>query len=319
MQIAAPEEHLLVFSSLDKTLRVFLRMLVRATSLDLPLWHRILVLEILRGFCVEAHTLRILFQNFDMVIYMFPLENYSPWFDICGAGLYFVTLLDLKNAKQDISSNETPIPNKKQDISYASQRSHNKGMSKALDLDEVISRKCGLLFPCWTIIVQELVLQLHVDGCIDLGGLLRYRSLYLKPVLLVPALKTWNLKTLALAYLCSLDDRKSIFVDRIGFNILLDLFQSSNSKHQEESCVALQNLAEKATSLNLVDAAGPSSPISQVDGYLWHLRVAEFCIFGPRKSFYLKQVYLGEQYVKNPTLSDVTFLIEDTKYKLGDI
>ncbi|VFQ70896.1 unnamed protein product [Cuscuta campestris] len=45
---------------------VFLSMLVRAISLDLPLWHRILVLEILRGFCVEAHTLRILFQNFDM-------------------------------------------------------------------------------------------------------------------------------------------------------------------------------------------------------------------------------------------------------------
>jgi tRNA pseudouridine-54 N-methylase len=41
-------------------------MLVKATFLDLPLWHRILVLEILRGFCVEARTLRILFQNFDM-------------------------------------------------------------------------------------------------------------------------------------------------------------------------------------------------------------------------------------------------------------
>ncbi|RAL48739.1 hypothetical protein DM860_001059 [Cuscuta australis] len=45
---------------------VFLSMLVSAINLDLPLWHRILVLEILRGFCVEAHTLRILFQNFDM-------------------------------------------------------------------------------------------------------------------------------------------------------------------------------------------------------------------------------------------------------------
>ncbi|CAH9087132.1 unnamed protein product [Cuscuta europaea] len=45
---------------------VFLSMLVRALSLDLPLWHRILVLEILRGFCMEARTLRVLFQNFDM-------------------------------------------------------------------------------------------------------------------------------------------------------------------------------------------------------------------------------------------------------------
>lgn len=53
-------------SSLITESEVFLSMLVRATSLDLPLWHRILVLEILRGFCVEAHTLKILFQNFDM-------------------------------------------------------------------------------------------------------------------------------------------------------------------------------------------------------------------------------------------------------------
>lgn len=53
-------------SSLVTESEVFLSMLVRVISLDLPLWHRILVLEILRGFCVEARTLRILFQNFDM-------------------------------------------------------------------------------------------------------------------------------------------------------------------------------------------------------------------------------------------------------------
>lgn len=53
-------------SSLITESEVFLSMLVRVISLDLPLWHRILVLEILRGFCVEARTLRILFQNFDM-------------------------------------------------------------------------------------------------------------------------------------------------------------------------------------------------------------------------------------------------------------
>ncbi|XP_019452228.1 PREDICTED: protein MON2 homolog isoform X2 [Lupinus angustifolius] len=53
-------------SSLITECEVFLTMLLKATFLDLPLWHRILVLEILRGFCIEAHTLRILFQNFDM-------------------------------------------------------------------------------------------------------------------------------------------------------------------------------------------------------------------------------------------------------------
>ncbi|XP_031404263.1 protein MON2 homolog isoform X3 [Punica granatum] len=53
-------------SSLITECEVFLSMLLKVTFLDLPLWHRILVLEILRGFCVEARTLKILFQNFDM-------------------------------------------------------------------------------------------------------------------------------------------------------------------------------------------------------------------------------------------------------------
>jgi len=43
-------------------------MLVKVTRQDLPLWHQILVLEILRGFCVEACTLRLLFQTFDMYV-----------------------------------------------------------------------------------------------------------------------------------------------------------------------------------------------------------------------------------------------------------
>lgn len=53
-------------SSLITESEVFLSMLIKVTFLDLPLWHRILVLEILRGFCVEARTLRVLFQTFDM-------------------------------------------------------------------------------------------------------------------------------------------------------------------------------------------------------------------------------------------------------------
>ncbi|GLT63980.1 hypothetical protein SLA2020_365010 [Shorea laevis] len=53
-------------ASLITECEVFLSMLVKVIFLDLPLWHRILVLEILRGFCVEARTLRVLFQNFDM-------------------------------------------------------------------------------------------------------------------------------------------------------------------------------------------------------------------------------------------------------------
>eukprot|EP01018_Ginkgo_biloba_P023241 Gb_33881 [translate_table: standard] len=53
-------------SALVTECEVFLSMLVKITSLDLPLWHRIMVLEVLRGFCVEARVLRLLFQTFDM-------------------------------------------------------------------------------------------------------------------------------------------------------------------------------------------------------------------------------------------------------------
>ncbi|XP_026446495.1 protein MON2 homolog isoform X1 [Papaver somniferum] len=53
-------------SSLVTECEVFLSMLVKVTFLDSRLWHRILVLEVLRGFCVEVRTLSLLFQNFDM-------------------------------------------------------------------------------------------------------------------------------------------------------------------------------------------------------------------------------------------------------------
>lgn len=53
-------------SALVTECEVFLSMLVKITSLDLPLWHRIMVLEVLRSFCVEARILRLLFQTFDM-------------------------------------------------------------------------------------------------------------------------------------------------------------------------------------------------------------------------------------------------------------
>nr|KAJ0212760.1 hypothetical protein LSAT_V11C400179160 [Lactuca sativa] len=45
-------------------------------------------------------------NTLDIISMMIGLQNYGPWFDIMGAGLYSVTLADLKNAKQDISSNE---------------------------------------------------------------------------------------------------------------------------------------------------------------------------------------------------------------------
>ncbi|XP_073273104.1 ARM REPEAT PROTEIN INTERACTING WITH ABF2-like [Primulina huaijiensis] len=92
---------------------------------------------------------------------------------------------------------------------------------------------------------------------------------------------------LALAHLCSPDDQKTIFIDNNGLELLLELLESTNLKNQKDSSLALCKLANKANSLSPVDAA-PPSPIPQV--------------------------YLGEQYVNNPTLSDVTFLVEGKRF-----
>ncbi|XP_059660501.1 ARM REPEAT PROTEIN INTERACTING WITH ABF2-like [Cornus florida] len=92
---------------------------------------------------------------------------------------------------------------------------------------------------------------------------------------------------LALAHLCSPDDQKTIFIDSNGLELLLELLESTNLKQQRDGSAALYKLANKATLLSPVDAAPPSPT---------------------------PQVYLGEQYVNNPTLSDVTFLIEGKRF-----
>ncbi|XP_057438771.1 ARM REPEAT PROTEIN INTERACTING WITH ABF2-like [Lotus japonicus] len=93
---------------------------------------------------------------------------------------------------------------------------------------------------------------------------------------------------IALAHLCSPDDHKTIFVDNNGLELLLVLLESSNLKQKRDASAALHKLASKATSVSLADAAPPSSPSPQV--------------------------YLGEQYVNNPQLSDVTFLVEGKRF-----
>ncbi|GJX73743.1 ARM repeat protein interacting with ABF2-like protein [Tanacetum coccineum] len=92
---------------------------------------------------------------------------------------------------------------------------------------------------------------------------------------------------LALAHLCLPEDQEAVFVDNNGLDLLLELLQSVHLKHQGDACAALCRLAEKATSVSPVDA-GPSSPISQV--------------------------YLGEDYVNNPMVSDVTFIVEGKRF-----
>ncbi|KAK7336752.1 hypothetical protein VNO77_17298 [Canavalia gladiata] len=91
----------------------------------------------------------------------------------------------------------------------------------------------------------------------------------------------------ALAHLCSPQDRKTIFIDNIGLELLLDLLESSNIKLKGDASAALHKLATKARSVSLVDAV-PPSPTSQM--------------------------YLSEKYVNNPKRSDVTFLVEGRSF-----
>ncbi|KAM0954172.1 putative chromatin remodeling & transcription regulator BTB-POZ family [Dioscorea sansibarensis] len=92
---------------------------------------------------------------------------------------------------------------------------------------------------------------------------------------------------LALAHLCSPEDQKSIFLDNNGLELLLGLLGSTNLKQQLDGAAALYKLANKAITLSPMDAAPPSPT---------------------------PQVYLGEQYVNNSTLSDVTFLVEGKRF-----
>ncbi|KAL1203301.1 ARM REPEAT PROTEIN INTERACTING WITH ABF2 [Cardamine amara subsp. amara] len=88
---------------------------------------------------------------------------------------------------------------------------------------------------------------------------------------------------LALAHLCSPEDQRTIFIDDNGLELLLGLLGSTNIKQQLDGAAALYKLANKSMALSPVDAAPPSPT---------------------------QRVYLGEQYVNNATLSDVTFLVE---------
>ncbi|KAF8401677.1 hypothetical protein HHK36_012623 [Tetracentron sinense] len=92
---------------------------------------------------------------------------------------------------------------------------------------------------------------------------------------------------LALAHLCSPNDQRRVFIDNNGIELLLGILGSTSLKQQQDGSVALCKLANKAMSLAPVDAAPPSPT---------------------------PQVYLGEQYVNNATLSDVTFLVEGKRF-----
>ncbi|XP_019444529.1 PREDICTED: ARM REPEAT PROTEIN INTERACTING WITH ABF2-like isoform X2 [Lupinus angustifolius] len=92
---------------------------------------------------------------------------------------------------------------------------------------------------------------------------------------------------LSLAHLCSVADQRKIFIDHHGLELLIGLLGSSSPKQQLDGAVALWKLANKAMTLSPIDAAPPSPT---------------------------PQVYLGEQYVNNCSVSDVTFLVEGKRF-----
>lgn len=92
---------------------------------------------------------------------------------------------------------------------------------------------------------------------------------------------------LALAHLCSPEHQRKIYIDNNGLELLLELLESSDIKQQQDGSIALYKMASKATTVLQVDAAPPSPT---------------------------PQVYLGEQYVNNSTLSDVTFVVEGRRF-----
>ncbi|KAI9117470.1 hypothetical protein K1719_011636 [Acacia pycnantha] len=96
----------------------------------------------------------------------------------------------------------------------------------------------------------------------------------------------WHV-ALALAHLCSPDDQKFIFVDNNGLAFLVDLLTSINLNQRREASMALHSLAIRTTSISPLDTTPSSTTL---------------------------KVYFCEQYVNNPVLSDVTFLVEGKRF-----
>ncbi|WZZ38649.1 hypothetical protein YC2023_034908 [Brassica napus] len=81
----------------------------------------------------------------------------------------------------------------------------------------------------------------------------------------------------------SIQRRLALALAHFWLELLLGLLGSTNTKQQLDGAAALYKLANKSMALSPVDAAAPSPT---------------------------QRVYLGEQYVNNATLYDVTFLVE---------
>ncbi|KAK7327232.1 hypothetical protein VNO80_31597 [Phaseolus coccineus] len=89
---------------------------------------------------------------------------------------------------------------------------------------------------------------------------------------------------IALAHLCSPPDHETVFIHNQGLELLLNILQSQCAIQKREASMALSMLASRANFISsLIQTISPS-PTSQMD--------------------------LGEEFVNNPKLSDITFLVE---------
>jgi hypothetical protein len=95
----------------------------------------------------------------------------------------------------------------------------------------------------------------------------------------------------SLARLVQPEKLKAIFVDRKGIDVLLEMLTNRDidPKMQREAAKALHTLASK------VKATAPATESE--------------CPAQP-----VKTVYLGEQFVNNQTLADITFIVEGQKF-----
>ncbi|EXC17557.1 Arm repeat protein interacting with abf2 [Morus notabilis] len=117
----------------------------------------------------------------------------------------------------------------------------------------------------------------------------------------------------------------TIFYFTIRLELLLGLLGSTSVKQQLDGAVALYKLANKATTLSPVDAAPPSPTpqarlFSELDvtvlalDHTYTCSALHICVGVLFSEEDRGSVYLGEQYVNSPTLSDVTFLVEGKRF-----
>lgn len=106
----------------------------------------------------------------------------------------------------------------------------------------------------------------------------------------------------SLAHLCKEGDMKLVFLERGGLTILLDMLSMTRSNHRDPPYTSKEELARKDTQAQRESSTALATLIKKAAGGQSPLD----CAPQPPE----QDVRIGREYVNNPKVSDVTFVVE---------